>query len=174
MHTSTDYPLLHAKAANTGFLLAFLAPLTAQWSSEDPGNKHKAMVASCIYGIADFLHLLRTEPRYLSEAGKSGILRAGTVFLSMYSALAREACSNGMAGRRWHIVQKHHYMCHLTLDAYNNGINPAYHHCFMDEDFVGRIAANSRLSHRSTCAYQTLIRYLSLLDVRWEGLEVEF
>jgi hypothetical protein len=63
-------------------------------------------------------------------------------FLLSYHALAHYAMSlhDDDDGPSWRLVPKHHYFCHLADEVLLSHVNPSYHHCFLDEDLVGRVA----------------------------------
>ena len=61
------------------------------------------------------------------------------------------------------------HMRHTYLDIQKTNRNPAYYHCFTDEDFCGRVARASATLHRTTAMRRVLERYLDMLLRRWNG-----
>ena len=170
----SQYPLLHAKAANTKYLISHLAEVTLAESIEDPTNEHLRAVASVVYNLAEFFWCMENSDRYMSDAARDSLYLAGTSALLIYSSLAQEGAATE-PGRSWHIVPKMHYMCHPLMDAYDSKWNPAYHACWADEDFVGKMARSTARLHRSTLSREQSERYLNMLHVVWndDGVEVD-
>jgi hypothetical protein len=89
----------------------------------------------------------------------------GWDFLNLYCSLRRTCFELGDPG--YHIVQKFHYFAHLLLDIEATRLNPWYHHCFLDEDMVGRVGRGSRKVHRQTLSERWLGRYIHMFFLRW-------
>jgi hypothetical protein len=66
-----NYPLLHAKAANTRVLVAYLAELMTTLAAAEPGNEHLQVKALCTASLAGFLWQMDACDRYLSATQAS-------------------------------------------------------------------------------------------------------
>lgn len=171
MKTASNYPLLHAKAANTRTLVAWLALVAVKTEADNnPGDTEWQMRALCCWALAKFYSCMDGYPRYLSRCQADEMGDVLQEFLDVYSALAKECETKGV--NQWHLVPKFHYMCHLVLDIKSGQINPKYHHCFCDEDFVGRIGRGSRRLHRTSVVRGVMERYINLLVTRWRKAAV--
>ena len=95
-------------------------------------------------------------------------MRLGWLFLETYAWLRTFSAQNG--DQAWHIVPKHHYFAHMVLDIQRSRMNPNFHHCYLDEDMVGRVARGSRKVHRSTVAVRWFERYIHRLFTVWRLL----
>jgi hypothetical protein len=166
MGAAGNYPLLKVKAANCRVVISWVAGLTLENSLQHPSvyNETKAV---CCWAVNEFHHCMEHSDRYFSDEYRKRVLLALECFLISYSALAR--MSIDLSRNRWRIVPKMHYMCHTLLDIRATNRNPAYYHCFTDEDFVGRVAKSSSQLHRTTCMLRVLERYLDMLLRRWHG-----
>ncbi len=166
-----NYPLLHAKAANTRVLLSFLAGTTLEASEAAPTDHYKRMRAVCVWAIADFHYAMEDNGAVLSDSARDRLVRVGWIFLRTYAALNRHAVDRGE--RAWHLVPKFHFFAHTLLDIARNSSNPRFSHCFADEDMVGRVARGTRLLHRSTVSERYLERYINMLVIRWKRSKIE-
>ena len=63
---------------------------------------------------------------------------------------------------RWKFRPKVHYLDHQISELVFLW-NPKFWMCFMDEDFIGKIANLGSKCHAATVASSTLLRYLILL-----------
>jgi hypothetical protein len=67
MRAVTNYPLLHAKAANTRVLVAYLSESLSTLAAADPGDQHLQVQALCTASLAGFLWQMDAYDRYLNE-----------------------------------------------------------------------------------------------------------
>ena len=167
MVSAGNYPLLHAKAANTRVLVGYLAEVFTEMAAIYADDEPLQLRALCVKALSDFHSGLEARDRYLTRAEAEGLQALGYRFLLCYSALAREAVESSSTG--WHIVPKHHYTCHLLDDMVQFLTNCKYHRRFCDEDYVGRIGRSSRRLHRATVVRGLLLRYIALLHRRWSN-----
>ena len=158
---ASKFPMLHSKAAQARYVIGWLAQRTHDASMRRPADRHLKNVSVVLYALADFFHVCETADRYFTDAQATQLWRAGSLFLAVYSGLAAEAVKDKV--HAWQIVPKHHYFCHLILESYAGRLNPAYHHCFADEDFVGQVARSTCKLHRNTLSRQVCQRYLNVL-----------
>jgi hypothetical protein len=171
MIAAGNYPLLKVKAANCRVVISWLAGLALEHSLQHPSayNNTKAV---CCWAVNECHYCMEHSDRYFSDDYRKRVLVALDAFLTAYSALARMSIDAGK--NRWRVVPKMHYMKHTCLDIVKTNRNPAYYHCFTDEDFVGRVAKSSSQLHRTTCMLRILERYLDMLLRRWNGFLDEF
>ena len=162
---ANKYPLLHCKAAEARIVLVWLCEMLTSEASEKPRCAYTQLKATCCWSICQFHHLCKIDSDPLPLHVKDECVRLLGVFLDTYSALARFCVDLGDPG--WHLVPKHHYLAHLRDDIATTSFNPMFHHCFVDEDMVGRVARGSRMCHRSTVTVRWLERYIHFLWLRW-------
>ncbi len=51
-----------------------------------------------------------------------------------------------------------------------SGVNPRHTHCFMDEDYMGRVARLAKHTPGTNTSLRTVQRWLLFLAQRWEAL----
>jgi hypothetical protein len=132
-----------------------------------PGDLGWQTRGACIWALANFYNLMDARPRYLSRAEADEMATALHEFVVLYLHLAKEAHTAG--ANRWHRVPKLHYQEHLVDDIRSSQTNPRFHHCYCDEDYVGRIGRGSRRCHRSTVVRGVTERYISMLYTKWSA-----
>ena len=161
--TESSYPAFLCKASEAVPLTSWLADLTLQFSEAcDPSEReHALVVAHMLHGLCSYFCTLKEAGRFLTPAERTQVYRSGHKFLYMYSELRwRSEQENTYL---WGLYPKFHQYHHLVLDAYHDGCNPRYFHCFGDEDQVGRMIALARASHPSKVVFNTITLY-------WIGL----
>jgi hypothetical protein len=127
------------------------------------------MKAACCYLLNRWHEICESNGDPFPEDVAAECHKTAYEFLQCYSWLARlgEHCEALGEPPCWRIIPKHHYFCHLADDVLRCCTNPSSHHCFLDEDVVGRVARGSRKLHRSTVTGGWLERYVHLLFNRW-------
>ena len=97
------------KGAEVRLLIAFAARLTLAASGT---GLRSQLVATCLWGLADFLHVLDIGDRHLSSEHAARAAYAGRAYLQCYHHLAALALEAGE--RRWKMRPKHHYFWHMV------------------------------------------------------------
>ena len=158
------YPVVgtQVKAASMKVIIAYLAHKTQSM----PANNHYERVrATCLWAIADFMHVCDTSDFWMTKAESDRAVYAGNSFLRCYQFLAAE----NLARREplYKVRPKVHYFKHTVMDIRRSRMNPNFFHCFMSEDFVGRHARLASKTHRSSVSIRTLQRYMLVLRGLW-------
>ena len=130
-------------------------------------SAYNDMKATCVWACNDFHICMECNLRYFEGEWLQRALDSLQVYLETFAALTRMSIAAGR--NRWRLTPKMHYMRHTYLDIQRTHRNPAYYHCFTDEDFVGRVARSSATLHRTTAMHRVLERYLDMLLRRWRG-----
>ena len=96
----------------------------------------------------------------------------GFLFLQAFNKLAGLALARNFP--RYQVIPKAHMWAHvvhsLRLQATTGQLvlNPLSFSCQVDEDFVGRVCALSRICHPATVHFRTLQKYKVCMAIRWE------
>ena len=96
---------------------------------------------------------------------KAEVLYAGKAYLYAYQKLACISLDRGEF--EWKIRPKHHYFCHLLEQVESSSANPRFTQCFIDEDFVGRMAKLAKACKPQTASLRVLQRWLLMVASRW-------
>ena len=109
---------------------------------------------------------LKDSGQILSRDERGTMVRYCDVLLAASSSLRVEA--HGLGRRSWHLIPKHRQLLEMVASAADTGLNPAWHWCWGDEDFVGRIARLAKSCHMLTqsrsCMKRYALRYRLLLS----------
>jgi hypothetical protein len=105
-------------------------------------TRYLQLKAACCFSLNRYHEICECNGDPLPHDAAIECHRVAYDFLETYSALARFALEHNCEddGPCWHLVPKHHYFCHLADHVLRTSANPSYHHCFLDEDLVGRVA----------------------------------
>ena len=106
-----------------------------------------------------------TQPLLMSIEASVSIGEALQLFFDSYQALARQAIENRSC--TYKVRPKLHYLAHLRRHVLATRLNPRKLSCFLDEDFVGRIAAITRKCPRRGASRRVLQRFHLKLGTRW-------
>lgn len=117
-----------------------------------------------LHGLARYFHVCKSAGRFFTDPEKDAIYNSGHEFLYMYSELRLESLQQGT--NLFHLVPKFHQYHHLILDAWEDGYNPRYFHCFGDEDQVGKLLNVAAASHCNTVVSNSVDLYLIGLSKR--------
>ena len=159
------YPCMSSfvKAATIKVILAFLADKT--WN--DSSSEEARVRSTCVWAVANFLHILDTSEFWLTSAQAHEAAHSARTFLLLYQKLAVSALESGLC--LYKVRPKHHYFEHTGDDVERSHMNPAYFHCFMAEDYIGRNARLASKTHRWTVSLRTLERNMIVLRQRWKA-----
>lgn len=120
------FPEFKSKAANAKHVCTWLADVLYK-------HGHDTDAAALMWGLADVLHCMHTWERpWVCDADACRLERSGRVALLAYSALAKNACDDGLP--LFCLKPKHHQFDHLLMLVKRTGLNPSYHWAFCDED----------------------------------------
>jgi len=167
MSKAGSYPLLGCKAAEARILVSFLTEKALMDARGKPRCVYTQFKAICIWPLDRFHHICDENDDPFPPEAQKECVEVLDAFLTCYAKLREYCISIGDPG--WHMVPKHHYLCHLRDDVARTACNPSHHHCFVDEDMVGRVARGSRKLHRSTVTVRWLERYIHMMWLRWRA-----
>ena len=163
------FPVLHSKikAAHVRILLSFLADKCTEVCT---GDLHSRLRTACAFCLADFHYICDHNPRWFSHEIVAKVLTRGHMYLECYQRLSYNMERSGIFN--YHMCPKHHFFdCRILGAISASAINPRYTHCFLDEDFVGRVARIVRATCSKSCSLRALQRWLLYLGQRWHNLE---
>ena len=89
--------------------------------------------AACISSFRDFDNICKKADRHMTEEQHENMSTAIEHAPLTYNALADKAIRRGI--RRWKVLPKFHAFTHY----YSSKTNLRAVHCYLDEDFVGRL-----------------------------------
>ena len=162
--TKTMFPALatYYKAASVKILIGFCSYISTKLCD---GSWRSKVRSTCLWGLSDFIYKLDCAGPWLTAEEAKGCYDSGYLFLDSMQELANIAGDNNEF--LWKVRPKTHYMCHHFDDVYSTRANPRHRTCFMDEDFVGKLARLGRHCHRKTVALRVLQRYLLFINQHW-------
>eukprot|EP00969_Alexandrium_andersonii_P108821 4801190-Alexandrium_andersonii.AAC.1 len=103
-------------------------------------------------------NIMRSASQRLTESECGGLLQAQEAVLFGCNFLRAEA--NDLGTARWGLLPKHHQLLELLVHARSSKLNPAYHSCWADEDFVGRVSRLAKACHPDNMSAATVRRWL--------------
>ena len=177
--SQTTFPHYKCKASKSDKIVAWLADVTCEYAERcSPGARPEALrVATCTWGMAEVLNIMRCSGRYHAQSETDELLHAGTTFLFVYSHLACISATfkDGHRSNCWNVVPKFHQFHELLLDVCRRDAaheNPRFYHCFGPEDMVGRMIRIAASAHHLTMAKSVLRKYCLLLQMLWGDLRI--
>ena len=136
------FPVLSAHAAETASLLPLLAQVCSDMSSGSPRDEQRL---ACALRLMQVEEVLRTSGTILSDAQHMRLVDAMFAAMQHYTNLAAMAAANSQL--LFNVVNKHHYLLHLAMQAKH--LNPRLAWCYCMEDLVGKV---QRVAAKSTDA----------------------
>lgn len=147
--------------------------------------KFRQVLADCDPGIEDvlstihdglvainiFMRKVYALPLWVKPADASELASQGLLFMRAFNAAAHSCLGAGKP--RFKFMPKFHLFSHLVhyirRSAVKNifSLNIIAFSCQLDEDFIGRVAAQSRNVSIRTVHERTVQRYLLNLALRW-------
>ena len=124
-------------------------------------NLEVSYAATMFHAIADFLWVIDRSPMFMNAVQTAAAYKAGRTYLKSAMLLADYCLARGIM--RWKYRPKLHYLDH-QIDELLDGWNPRFWQCWMDEDFMGKVASLAGHCHPRTCAYRAMA-YLRCLHV---------
>ena len=110
-----------------------------------------SLAAVLFWGIADFIWTLDHSPMFMTKPQQARAHRTGSLYVKTAFLLA-ELCVNQKI-LRWKFRPKVHYMQHTIDDVGRYTLNPRFFMCWLDEDFMGKIAALCSRCHAGNISY---------------------
>ena len=147
--------------------------------------KYKQALADCLPEIEDvlatiydglvainkFMKSVYAQPLWVQPEVAGDMYTQGMTFMRAFNSAAATALARRLP--RFKYMPKFHLMAHIfhsMKHAWEKGVvsmNVLSHSCQMDEDFIGRVAGQSRFVSIRTVHDRTVQRYLLNLAVRW-------
>lgn len=159
------YPCLDSgfKAAHVKIILFFLVHVTQKFCD---GSYYSRTRTTCIWACANWLYVLDRAGLWLTDEEQANAYRYGRLFLLSYQYLASANLLQGVCNYK--IRPKSHSIQHVIDRHLSSKENPRFHNCFMDEDFMGKIARLCRHCHGGdTMTTRAMQRYLLHMAHRW-------
>ena len=132
--SGTSFPVLRGpgvKAANTRAAVPFVAELSRQL---DDGSVIAGKIRSCCEGLDGYLSVVYGGGIFLGNEELQDMERFVRQFNRAYMWLAHHFAQMGQC--RFSVVPKHHYFCHVLVQA--RLINPRFTQTYKGESLVGR------------------------------------
>ena len=148
-----SFPWLSCKGSDTVLFLKWLRFLLRFWLQQDP-NAGEGVLSTMLSGVEGGLMFTRTIYRHgvwLQRPCVRNLRAACAQFLGAYAVLAQDALVNQRSC--FGMIPKFHAMCHYKAECEDflarrdRGalmLNPCVYDCSTNEDFVGRVARQSR------------------------------
>lgn len=157
------FPCLSAgvRAMHAKHIFMFLAH-KCQTLTNSP---HKRLRALMMWALADYIHTIDHAGFWMHRHERDRAHHSGSLFLMCYQKLAEQAGDDGKPN--WKIVPKFHYFQHQIEGLLLSAANPRRQHCFMDEDFMGKISRLVAKCHINSCMLRALQRYILYIAWRW-------
>ena len=118
-----------------------------------------------------FMRRVYSLPLWLKPQDAAELASNGLLFLRAHNAAARSSLAAGRP--RFKVMPKYHLFCHLIYYLQRSSernvdcLNILCFSCQLDEDFIGRVASQSRNVSIRTVHERTIQRYLLNLALRW-------
>ena len=155
LRTSGDWPKLKAKGATTRVLSRFSLQLALR---HDSGNQHDRRRTAVNQLLVRYYDLLDEEGRYLSTSAKRECSKMATIFMAVYTKLAREAVD--LRIRMWKLTPKFHLWVHLLEIQIQTIGNARAFWTYRDED-LQRLMKNIAIGvHPNNLALVVLYKWL--------------
>ncbi len=152
----------HAKAAALRGMLPWISQQCAAVACNSP---YAALRAAFFREICALERVWLNAGRFMTSAEAEAAAHHGERAMVAYVAL--EEASNG----RWRFMPKVHALSHLVFDAAR--LNPRWHHCYQDEDMVGRVKKIYTKCHAKSAALRVLQRYALAMCITIRGRQRE-
>jgi hypothetical protein len=144
-----DFPFLSGKAADVRVIILWLAhTLPAH------GPEYQS-IACCIAHLGHFIQKLSTSGMLLSCADAAEMRDHGIGFVRTYVRLAHFHVNN--QSTLYKVRPKLHYCHHMFRNI--KALSPNFGSCFMNEDYMGKIARIAARTHRRTTGLRVLQRF---------------
>ncbi len=134
-----------------------------------PPTAEGELCATMMWSLATFFHVLDQSGRWMTPEQQKLALRCGNLYLLSYQALA----TVNQNARRYNYKvrpKQHYFSCGLLTQIEASFLNPRFTHCFLDEDFMGRISRLAKHSPGRSTTYRTIQRWVLFMSQRWEQL----
>eukprot|EP00439_Symbiodinium_sp_Y106_P042800 s93_g5.t1 len=133
------FPVLKLKAWNGRLMILFFA--IALKGLPDPGDdllrKELRAALAAAECVACFFDRSERSARLLTEQEAESISEAVLKFLMIYRQLVKISVSRNCP--RYKVIPKMHVLLHIGEDVRETRTNFRHYHCFIDEDFIGRM-----------------------------------
>ena len=120
-------------------------------------------------GHRRFFRILDNGGFWLDGEDRKLAVDRGELYLVSYQRLSVYYLQRRI--KNYKIRPKHHYFaCRILLRIQAWGLNYRKVHCFMDEDYMGRIAKIVRCTSGLTTSLRTIQRWILFIAQRWHEM----
>ena len=162
----SGYPRISQVTAKAAALRSML-----YWVAEEcvkhARTSHGRLRAACFACLRDFDAICKNAGRHMTDEEHEEMSQAIENALLAYNALADTALRKGI--RRWKVLPKMHALTHYWCSK----TNPRAVHCYLDEDFVGRLKriVNSVHGKGTGTSKRAMIKYKIGVCLRWWDMQ---
>ena len=170
-----SYACLSCKAAPSKAIAMWVAERAVQHAQRDGATEMDQLVATCLKSYSLSLELMDSADLIMTDLEADRFYDLTLTHLQTFALLnkrSRALTGRQEVGKNLWLLPKHHHLFHCALKVKKEKINPRAAALFSGEDFVGRISRIARVCHRSTVSERVLLRYLALLHIHLERLEI--
>lgn len=167
MPTMGSFPWLGCKGSDSILLLRWLRFLGGLQRVADPASIVFPLIVQATDSALAFQAIHR-HGIWLKKSCRKGISRSALGFVQNYARLAHNTYQRQL--QLYAMVPKIHSMHHFPVELETSGehlaCNPALFDCSMSEDFIGRVARQSRrvsyvnIVHNTILAYKVKARFV--------------
>lgn len=167
MPTMGSFPWLGCKGSDSILLLRWLRFLGGLQRVADPASIVFPLIVQATDSALAFQAIHRNGI-WLKKSCRKGISRSALGFVQNYARLAHNTYQRQL--QLYAMVPKIHSMHHFPVELETSGehlaCNPALFDCSMSEDFIGRVARQSRrvsyvnIVHNTILAYKVKARFV--------------
>ena len=158
------WPLLKAKAGNTGCVLRWLDSVERGIAG---ATEHICLRRNVVCSLNHAHQLLLRSNMFFADGSEKEFHDHISLALLSYEILSREAAE--MRLPRWQLKPKHHAIDEMASASLRTKRNPRSQWCMKGEDFMGVSSRLSSRSHPSTVSFDALERWL--LNLRFPAFE---
>ena len=158
MESLTSSACFKSKAGNTMKVGYWLTERAVARADANPHNLHLACIAGMMHGYSEIFCVCQQSGQFLSDHQAQRLAAARESALFCNGALTSEAMVLGRPHFR--PKPKHHLCDHALRRAIATRENPAWHWCFSDEYFIGRVEKLAQGCHVNSLSQRVLQRYV--------------
>ena len=144
------YPELRSSGSDTHIVSIWLEDILQPFQLQYPD------FMTLLWSSNRCLKLLYKAHWFLSDSEKNSVEMLGRIFASTYLRLASNSLHNNQL--MWRVRPKFHMFIHLT--SWSRRINCAMYSCWMDEDWLKKVAHVMKLTATTSAQRRVLQRWL--------------
>jgi hypothetical protein len=158
------YPELSTtfKASACKTLLFWIASHLNQLPQHD---EHAKIRASCIWALAQFVHVTDRAGVLLSDAEAQEAHKCVSLHLRLWQDMAVRSKERNV--KNFKIRPKHHYLQHLSDACLRNKVSPRIWACWADEGYLNVVKNVATKCHAKTAVLRQVQRFLLHCTAKW-------